>query len=258
MARPHAPDDRFSQAQLRYFERADAARFAWTTEGAGFAETEAALLRELPSPLESPWLELGCGEGNNLLLLEGPALRFGVDFSVPKLAFAARHVADACFTASDAVLLPFRDSSFRTVFVRDLLHHVPAPPDVIREAVRVLAPGGCLCILEPNPRNPLVRMQSHLIAAEAGIRRGGRDRLRQWLAGLPLRDVELRPLQPLPLRRLLLHYRFGVPRLGRLAAVRRLLEVAERGIGRLLPERRWAYLLATAQRTQDGAEAEQS
>jgi hypothetical protein len=67
--------------------------------------------------------------------------------------------------------------------------------------------------------------------------------------------VEVRPVQPLPLRRLLLHYRFGAPRLGRLAPARRLLAATERLAGGLLREDRWAYLLVTAERSRPGSEA---
>jgi len=53
----------------------------------------------------------------------------------------------------DARSLPFADSSFEAVIGRRFLHHVPAEdrPAMLREARRVLKPGGRLVILEGTP-----------------------------------------------------------------------------------------------------------
>jgi ubiquinone/menaquinone biosynthesis C-methylase UbiE len=241
-----APRD--AALQRRYFEEADPERFHWTTSAPGFVETEDELLAPFLGVVDGPCLEIGCGEGNNLVRLARRARCVGSDLFVEKLRFAAGVVPGACFAAGDAAALPFRDASFRTVFVRDLLHHVPEPARVLAEAVRVLAPGGRLCILEPNGRNPLVRLQTHLVAAEAGARDSGVARLDALLSGLPLTRVTVRTLQPLPLRRMVLHYRFGLPVLGRISTTRRALAVLERMAGGLLPRSRWAYATATAER----------
>lgn len=55
--------------------------------------------------------------------------------------------------AGDARSLPFADDSFDAVIGRRFLHHVP-PEDrerIIREAARVLRPGGRLALLEGTP-----------------------------------------------------------------------------------------------------------
>jgi SAM-dependent methyltransferase len=241
-------DARIADAQRRYFEQADAERFRWTTLAPGFAETEDTLLATVLDRIAEPCLEVGCGEGNNLVRLARRARSVGVDLFVTKLGFAARQVPRARFAAAHAAALPFRVGCFRTVFVRDLLHHLPDPGAALSEAVRVLAPGGRFYLLEPNGRNPLVRLQSCLVSAERGAGRSGAPLLRALLGPLPLKDVEVRMLQPLPLRRLVLHYRFGLPALGALAATRRALEAIERLGARLLPPSRWAYVAATAER----------
>jgi ubiquinone/menaquinone biosynthesis C-methylase UbiE len=234
--------------QHAYFERADAERFHWTTRCAGFAETEDALLAPLLSLVESPCLEVGCGEGNNLVRLMDRAQCFGVDLFPDKLAFAARALPGVHLVTADARQLPFGSARFRTVFVRDLLHHVLDPGVLLAEAVRTLAPGGALCLLEPNGRNPVVRLQTHLVPAEAGARASSPEHIAALLRNLPLREVEIRTCQPLPLRRALLHYRFGLPSIGRHESARRALSLFEDGLGRLLPASRWSYVVATARR----------
>ena len=172
----------------------------------------------------------------------------GVDLFVDKLRFAATAVPGARFAAADATALPFRDGSLRTVFVRDLLHHVTEPARVLGEAVRVLAPGGRLCLLEPNGENPIVRLHARLVPAEAGARASGVERLRALLRDLPVGRVSVWTLQPVPLRRTLLHYRFGLPALGRIRVTRRALALLERLVGSLLPSSRWTYAAAMAER----------
>jgi len=242
-------DSGFQATQDRYFAHADDARFRWTTGAPGFAETEEALLAPLLPLIEEPALEIGCGEGNNLVRLARRDRWVGVDLHLPKLAFAARNVSGARFATADATALPFGAASFRTVFVRDLLHHMPDPAPVLAEATRVLAPGGRFLLLEPNAANPIVLFQTYLVAAEALGRRSCPSHIAGLLRGLPLTRVSLETVEPLPLRRLVLHYRFGAPSLGRLGPARSMLAAVEGLARRLLPPSRWAYVRVTAQRT---------
>ena len=244
-----ATDPRFQATQDRYFAHADDARFRWTTGAPGFADTEDALLAPLLPLVEEPALEIGCGEGNNLVRLVRRGRWTGVDLHLPKVRFAAHHVPAARFATADATALPFRAASFRTVFVRDLLHHMPDPAPVLAEAMRVLAPGGRFLLLEPNAGNPIVLFQTYLVPAEALGRRSGPTHIERLLRGLPLTGMELGTVEPLPLRRLVLHYRFGLPSLGRVGPARAALAGVERLARRLLPPSRWAYVRVTASRT---------
>ncbi len=242
-------DAEFLRRQADRFADAEPARFRWTTGAPGFAESEDELLAPLLADLPAPCLEIGCGEGNNLLRLARAARCVGIDRYPRKLAFAARELPGVGFAAADAAALPFRDGAFGSVVVRDLLHHVPRPERVVAEAVRALARGGRLWILEPNARNPLVGLHARLVPAEVGALRSDPERLARLLAGLPLEGIRVATRQPLPLRRLLLHYRFGAPALGRSPGVRGLLGAVESAAGRLLPASRWCYVLVSARRT---------
>jgi SAM-dependent methyltransferase len=236
------------EVQRATFERAQAERFRWVTGAPGFAETEDELLRPLVRDLSAPMLEIGCGEGNNLLRFAAVGARTGVDLFPNKLAFAAGEQPEVHFAAADAARLPFANAVFGSVFVRDLLHHVQEPRAVLREVTRVLRPGGRFVLLEPNGRNPLVWLQTRIVAAEAGARDFDAELLSGFLSGLAFDDLRFEARQPLPLRRALLHYDKGIPALGRNALARKLLASGERALGALLPRSRWTYLLITARR----------
>jgi ubiquinone/menaquinone biosynthesis C-methylase UbiE len=60
-------------------------------------------------------------------------------------------VADAItFQPFEAERMPFADGAFDAVFMLGALHHMRDPALAVAECVRVLAPGGAVCILEPN------------------------------------------------------------------------------------------------------------
>ncbi len=231
----------FQHTQDRHFVAADAAHYRWTTEDPAFAPVEDALLGPALTGLRFPCLEIGCGEGTNLARLVRRGAAIGIDRSIDKLRFAAGVVPAARLVAADALALPFGDGAFPGVLVRDLLHHVTDRRQAAAEAVRVLAPGGTLVVLEPNGRNPLVALQARLVPAEAELRRFTPESVLAALAGLPLAPPRVEMAQGLPLRRLVLHYRFGWPALGRSRAGAALLARLEDFGSRLLPRGRWSY-----------------
>ena len=231
----------FQHTQDRHFVAADAAHYRWTTEDPAFAPVEDALLGPALTGLRFPCLEIGCGEGTNLARLVRRGAAIGIDRSIDKLRFAAGVVPAARLVAADALALPFGDGAFSGVLVRDLLHHVTDRRQAAAEAVRVLAPGGTLVVLEPNGRNPLVALQARLVPAEGELRRFTPESVLAALAGLPLAPPRVEMAQGLPLRRLVLHYRFGWPALGRSRAGAALLARLEDFASRLLPRERWSY-----------------
>jgi len=100
-------------------------------------------------------LELGCGVGAVLAVLgqEFPGIRLtGVDIEAKQLEFARGHLersgVEATLVETDAAELPFADESFDHVWTMWFLEHVPDPVAVLREAKRVLAPGGGITAIE--------------------------------------------------------------------------------------------------------------
>ena len=54
------------------------------------------------------------------------------------------------FRPFDAAEMPFANDEFQVVFMMGALHHMNDPGSAVAECIRVLAPGGVICILEPN------------------------------------------------------------------------------------------------------------
>lgn len=100
-------------------------------------------------------LDIGTGPGHIPLLACDalPDVRVvGVDLAENMLAIAEEHRrrsphADRVeFRVADAKGLAFDDASFDTVSSNTILHHIPDPRPFLREARRVLKPGGVLLV----------------------------------------------------------------------------------------------------------------
>lgn len=97
-------------------------------------------------------LEIGVGMGADYLeWLRAGAQATGVDISGISLEQAKRRCEMAGYAAdlrvSDAEHLPFPDDTFDIVYSYGVMHHSPDTPQCIREAQRVLKPGGTLRIM---------------------------------------------------------------------------------------------------------------
>jgi ubiquinone/menaquinone biosynthesis C-methylase UbiE len=89
-------------------------------------------------------LEIGCGAGGNLVGISHykPELElYGVDIGQAAIAYGTNHFPSLHLTVAAAEHLPFGEN-FAVVCFFDVLEHVEDPATCIKEAVRVLQPGG--------------------------------------------------------------------------------------------------------------------
>lgn len=109
-------------------------------------------------------LEVGCGAGN---LLVQASVRgsypIGLDLSLQALTFvrsrlreaksSTEPIRDFACIQSVGETLPFADASMDCVILSEVIEHLEEPGITIREASRVLRPGGRLLITTPNYRS---------------------------------------------------------------------------------------------------------
>jgi 2-polyprenyl-3-methyl-5-hydroxy-6-metoxy-1,4-benzoquinol methylase len=109
-------------------------------------------------------LEVGCGAGNLLLQATVPgSFPVALDLSMQALTFVRSRLEEAKaheegpegFTCMQSIgeCLPLQDNSFDCVLLSEVVEHLEAPQISIREASRVLRPGGRLLVTTPNYRS---------------------------------------------------------------------------------------------------------
>lgn len=99
-------------------------------------------------------LEIGCGAGQGLNYLAGPAEAVvGADISLDLLR-EARSVADVDLVTLDATALPFRDGSFDRILLFEMMYYVGDVPRALDECRRVLSDDGTLLVVTANPERP--------------------------------------------------------------------------------------------------------
>jgi SAM-dependent methyltransferase len=76
--------------------------------------------------------------------------RIGTGARVTSIQIAARRVSANVFISAVGEALPFPDFVFDLVTLNQVIEHVPDQLVVLREAVRVLRPGGALYVASPN------------------------------------------------------------------------------------------------------------
>ena len=106
------------------------------------------------APLEGARiLDIGCGLGVYVRKFrEFSELVYGVDIDAKRLLEGSRTTPGLLLSASET--LPFRDAAFDIVVLNEVIEHVRDDAATVREALRIIRPGGHIVIFAPNRLYP--------------------------------------------------------------------------------------------------------
>lgn len=93
--------------------------------------------------LKKPILDIGCGFGEFAIAYNEP-IDMGIDNCSKDLYVASKTNMYKNLTLADARDLPFSSNSYASIFSISTLEHIENPDKVLKEAFRVLKPGGVL------------------------------------------------------------------------------------------------------------------
>ena len=158
-------------------------------------------------------LEIGVGLGTDFVQFARAGAKVtGIDLTEHGVELVRRRLAleglEGDVRVADAESLPFEDESFDKVYSWGVLHHTPATEQAVREALRVLRPGGEACVmlysrhswvayklwvrfalLERRPTRSLADVLAHHMESE-GTRGFTKDDLHKMFEGLEERRIE--------------------------------------------------------------------
>lgn len=114
-------------------------------------------------------LEVGVGAATDFVRFARAGARLsGVDLTERSIELARERLTleglQGELRQADAEALPFPDACFDFVYSWGVIHHTPAPERAVAEILRVLRPGGRLCVMVYH-RHSLVALQAWLLYA---------------------------------------------------------------------------------------------
>ena len=153
-------------------------------------------LRALPALIDPRWTlgDLGCGTGETSAALAPFVARtIAVDRSGEMLQAARRRLREAPnvdVRRGELESLPIGDRELDAAIMLLVLHHVPDPAAVLREAARTLAPRGrfVLCDMLPHEHEEYKKEMGHVWLGF------GDDQLRRLMSAAGFEDIRIAPL----------------------------------------------------------------
>ena len=154
-------------------------RFPWRLYHAPIVSALERALSESPGPSV---LNLGSGPFFELAHLRDSGRRFTVCDVDPRAVELAKQLYAARLAGADVLepggSLPYPEHSFDAVVSMDVIEHVPEPLPWVREALRVLKPGGLLFLTTPNYGSRSLRiLENTALEAIARVQRFSRKHL---------------------------------------------------------------------------------
>ena len=162
--------------------------------------TDLAMLERLVAPAGKDVVDIGCGGGQLVRDLAGRAARVvGVEISAQQLEPALAHDGGSggSYVVGQAQQLPLQDASMDVAVFLRTLHHIPPAElmQALREARRVLRPGGAVYVAEPLPEGNYFALTS-LIEDELAVRAAAQEAIadggRAGLQRVATVDYEIR------------------------------------------------------------------
>lgn len=156
-------DGQVTHAEAEFFDKLardgkDSDNFApraWQTLRKRFAQL-------VPGDSRVALLDVGCGRGQSRQVYRDSCSRYvGVDVSRESLLRAKSLYPDDEWVPADAMRLPFESEAFDAVAFSSVLHHIPDRPAALREAFRVLRPGGLVFAYDANLLHPALALFRH-------------------------------------------------------------------------------------------------
>ena len=122
----------------------------------------AALVRRYAPKDGGRLLEMGCGLGHLLGLLQDDFQCTGIDLIERSIRESRKNAPRATVRQGDATdFSGFDDGTFSAVVALHLVEHLPDPATTIRDIARILKPGGIFLFATPHPGYSLRRFKDH-------------------------------------------------------------------------------------------------
>jgi SAM-dependent methyltransferase len=160
MTTPSAPRDHYTREYFEKWNYADRplGRFSmyW------FARRYYAALVRRYAPKGGKLLEMGCGLGDLLGLLQDDFACIGIDlidYAIEQTKINAPRAEAYVMSADDLGVFPH--GAFSAVLALHLVEHLPDPQAVIRQVSDLLMPGGIFLFATPHPDYALRRFKDH-------------------------------------------------------------------------------------------------
>lgn len=116
-------------------------------------------------------LDVGCGTGNNTILLASAVQAYvvGLDISYGMLEKACKKKSHIPLVQAPADCIPFASDSLDFVYMTEVLHHLPDIPTTFQEIHRILKNSRSLCIVTQAHKQIDHRMTSRFFPRTAII-----------------------------------------------------------------------------------------